>query len=117
MFSISSPPPRRVDNVLIATKHHPSTYEEDMEVDDEELGTGGTKITSPGQVITSSQAFMRGHGTYVEDEDVLASVAGTIERVNKLVSVRVLKSRSVITTRGSLVISKSLIFGTDTYQK
>ncbi len=36
---------------------------------------------------------MRGHGTYLDDEDVVASVSGQIERVNKLVSVRALKTR------------------------
>ena len=39
--------------------------------------------------------FSRGHGTYLEDECLHASVAGTVERVNKLVSVRPLKTRSV----------------------
>jgi hypothetical protein len=36
----------------------------------------------------------RGHGTYVgEEEKVIASVTGTIQRVNKLLSVKALKSR------------------------
>lgn len=35
----------------------------------------------------------RGHGTYVQDDKVLASVAGTLERVNKLVSVRPLRTK------------------------
>jgi len=43
--------------------------------------------------LTSSQAYMRGHGTYVDKEEVIASVAGTIERVNKLVTVRAIRSR------------------------
>lgn len=37
--------------------------------------------------------LLRGHGTYVEDESVVSSVTGTIEKVNKLISVRALKSR------------------------
>jgi len=65
----------------------------DYEFDGDDVGQADSSITSPGQTITSSQAFMRGHGTYVEEEDVLASVAGTVERVNKLISVRALKSR------------------------
>ncbi|XP_010209507.1 PREDICTED: exosome complex component RRP4 [Tinamus guttatus] len=36
---------------------------------------------------------MRGHGTYVEDEKLVASVAGVVERVNKLVYVKALKTR------------------------
>jgi len=35
----------------------------------------------------------RGHGTYVEDEQVVSSVTGTIQRVNKLISVKPLNSR------------------------
>ena len=37
--------------------------------------------------------FSRGHGTYVDSDEVVASVAGTIERVNKLVTVRALRTR------------------------
>lgn len=38
--------------------------------------------------------FIRGHGTYVDDENTLrASVAGVLEKVNKLISIRPLKAR------------------------
>lgn len=37
--------------------------------------------------------FVRGHGTYEENGDLKASVAGVKEQVNKLISVRPLKSR------------------------
>jgi len=61
--------------------------------DDDEFGTENAKTTSPGESITSARAFMRGHGTYVDGDEVVASVAGTIERVNKLVTVRALRTR------------------------
>jgi len=70
-----------------------------------QLDFSDSKVTSPGQTITSSQAFMRGHGTYVDGEQVLASVAGTVERVNKLISVRALKSR-YIGEIGDLVVGR-----------
>jgi len=35
----------------------------------------------------------RGHGTYLVGEEVRASVAGAVERVNKLILVTPLKSR------------------------
>jgi len=35
----------------------------------------------------------RGHGTYIENEEVIASVAGSVERVNKLVTVRAVRTR------------------------
>lgn len=37
----------------------------------------------------------RGHGTYVKDDEIKASVAGVMEQVNKLISIRPLKSRYV----------------------
>lgn len=37
---------------------------------------------------------LRGHGTYVDEEKTLrASVAGVLEKVNKLISIRPLKAR------------------------
>ncbi|KAF9649208.1 exosome complex exonuclease rrp4 [Thelephora ganbajun] len=53
----------------------------------------GTKLTYPGESITSSYDYMRGHGTFIDQGNVISSVAGTIERVNKLVSVRAIRTR------------------------
>ncbi|KAK7044557.1 hypothetical protein R3P38DRAFT_2879459 [Favolaschia claudopus] len=64
-----------------------------MDIDDGDFEAGGSRITWPGETITSSQAYMRGHGTYVENEEVIASVAGTIERVNKLITVRAIRTK------------------------
>jgi hypothetical protein len=41
----------------------------------------------------SLSALRRGHGTFVQDEKLVATISGVVERVNKLVSVRPLKSR------------------------
>jgi exosome complex component RRP4 len=35
----------------------------------------------------------RGHGTFVDDDKIVASVTGTVEIVNKLISVKPLKTR------------------------
>ncbi|XP_046845020.1 exosome complex component RRP4-like [Xenia sp. Carnegie-2017] len=51
------------------------------------------KIVSPGDVITEASDYMRGHGTFVDNEKILASVTGTVEVVNKLISVKPLKTR------------------------
>ncbi|KAK4881116.1 hypothetical protein RN001_004435 [Aquatica leii] len=51
------------------------------------------KIFTPGEIISEQKEFMRGHGTYEEDVYLKASVAGVKEQVNKLVSIRPLKSR------------------------
>jgi len=66
-----------------------------MDLDDgqDPFEASGSKLTYPGESLTSSQTYMRGHGTYVENEEVIASVAGTIERVNKLVTVRAIRTR------------------------
>lgn len=99
-----------------------------MEIDDDDLQGMGLKVARrgaqqsskirsslggqahshslvvPGQTITSEQGFLRGHGTYFEqqrggdqggkeEEHLVSSLAGVIERVNKLVSVHPPSSR------------------------
>lgn len=54
------------------------------------------------------QGYLRGHGTYVEEgtdggpPKLLACVAGVVERVNKLISVRPIKSRCLLPSVQSL---------------
>eukprot|EP00934_Nitzschia_sp_Nitz4_P002941 Nitzschia sp. Nitz4//scaffold16_size188269//25185//26090//NITZ4_001772-RA/size188269-processed-gene-0.41-mRNA-1//-1//CDS//3329538458//2931//frame0 len=59
--------------------------------DTEHLVLPGQVIASHSSESTEEQSFLRGHGTYVErvgDEDrLVASVCGTLQRVNKLISV------------------------------
>lgn len=94
-------------------RHHPDVEEDvDMDMDDDDFEEGVQRLTVPGEYITSSHAFMRcvrsqfgisllladsfccrGHGTYVDNEDIIASVAGTVERVNKLITVRAVRTR------------------------
>ncbi|TKS84449.1 Exosome complex component RRP4 [Collichthys lucidus] len=50
-------------------------------------------LVVPGDIITSDTGFMRGHGTYVDEEKLTASVAGEVQRVDKLICVRPLKTR------------------------
>lgn len=88
--------------------------EMDLDFDDEDFSSG-SRLTCPGETITSSQSFMRyvrstwfcedklisphcsGHGTYVDNEEVVASVAGTVERVNRLITVRAARTRYLLT--------------------
>jgi exosome complex component RRP4 len=65
----------------------------------------------PGQPITSEAGYLRGHGAYLKSGDnepgseggastgvagvLISSIAGRIERVNKLISVKPLRSRCV----------------------
>ncbi|XP_065068427.1 exosome complex component RRP4-like [Rhopilema esculentum] len=50
-------------------------------------------FVTPGDIITEDAGFMRGHGTYLNENKLFASVAGVVERVNKLVSVKPLKTK------------------------
>ncbi|KAI0719457.1 exosome complex exonuclease rrp4 [Fomitopsis betulina] len=91
MISFASFPVSLQDETQQPTRYHP-----DVEGDidrDEDLEEGSHRLTCPGEPLTSSQAFMRGHGTYIDNEEVISSVAGTVERVNKLISVRAVRSR------------------------
>ena len=45
--------------------------------------------------VVGCVAMFRGHGTYVDENQLRAGVAGVVERVNRLVSVHQYKSRSV----------------------
>uniref|UniRef100_A0A8C5V5H1 Exosome component 2 n=1 Tax=Microcebus murinus TaxID=30608 RepID=A0A8C5V5H1_MICMU len=60
----------------------------------ESLGRESKKhLVVPGDTITTDTGFMRGHGTYMGEEKLIASVAGSVERVNKLICVKALKTR------------------------
>jgi len=59
----------------------------------EETEFSRNRFFSPGDVITSDSGFMRGHGTYMKNGSLHASVAGAVHRVNKLISVTPLKTK------------------------
>ncbi|VDN02268.1 unnamed protein product [Thelazia callipaeda] len=65
----------------------------DLELFEKEKRVPESKLVVPGVKITSNPDYMRGHGTYMRDDDLIASVAGAVEQVNKLISVRPVKSR------------------------
>jgi len=54
---------------------------------------GGQKprLVTPGEVISEDTSFMRGHGTYMEEDIQVASVAGYVTRVNRLITVTPLR--------------------------
>ncbi|KAI9376483.1 IEC3 subunit of the Ino80 complex, chromatin re-modelling-domain-containing protein [Aspergillus egyptiacus] len=55
----------------------------------------GTGIITPGEVVTDDPQWMRGHGTYINplSTSIIATVAGTVQRTNKLLSVQPLRAR------------------------
>lgn len=42
----------------------------------------------PGDKITGEAGYLKGHGTYVQEESIVANVKGVVERVNQLISVK-----------------------------
>ncbi|KAH9218879.1 hypothetical protein DL95DRAFT_360100 [Leptodontidium sp. 2 PMI_412] len=57
--------------------------------------TSAKDLVTPGETVTDDPQWMRGHGTYVASSstDIIATVAGTIQKTNKLLSVRPLRAR------------------------
>ncbi len=47
-------------------------------------------------VCVCDPPLLRGHGTYMDEDRLTASVAGEVERVNKLICVKPLKTRCTL---------------------
>ncbi|KAI9735805.1 MAG: exosome non-catalytic core subunit rrp4 [Cirrosporium novae-zelandiae] len=56
---------------------------------------GSSNIVTPGEVVTTDPQWMRGHGTYTipPSATILATVAGTVLKTNKLLSVLPIRAR------------------------
>ena len=72
-------------------------------------------IVIPGVPLISSNGFLQGHGTYIssdhgEEPLLVSDTIGTVDRVNRLVSVKPLKSRYLADV-GDLVIGRILEVG------
>ncbi|RLV92212.1 Exosome complex component RRP4 [Spathaspora sp. JA1] len=52
-----------------------------------------TGIVTPGELITEDPIWMKGHGTYFLNDSTYSSVAGSVSRVNRLLSVIPLRGR------------------------
>ncbi|PKY07726.1 hypothetical protein P168DRAFT_294008 [Aspergillus campestris IBT 28561] len=54
-----------------------------------------TGVVTPGEVVTDDPQWMRGHGTYSAplSTSIIATVAGTVQKTNKLLSVQPLRAR------------------------
>ena len=77
--------------------------DEEMDLDDETLTRPSKRqktIITPGEIITSDPQWMRGHGTFISsatDSDlatvIRSTLAGTLQKTNKLLSVVPLRAR------------------------
>jgi exosome complex component RRP4 len=71
---------------------HYSDADSDIEMEEETPSTVEGLVT-PGELITEDTTWMRGHGTYSDGSKTFSSKAGTILRVNKLLSVKPLRGK------------------------
>ncbi|GKZ37434.1 exosome non-catalytic core subunit rrp4 [Aspergillus brasiliensis] len=55
----------------------------------------GAGVLTPGEIVTDDPQWMRGHGTYTNplSTSIIATVAGTVQKTNKLLSVQPLRAR------------------------
>lgn len=75
-------------------------------------GRSQLPVVMPGEPIAAEPGFLRGHGTLVRhDGALIATVAGVVERVNKLVSVRPLRSSRYVGEVGDVVVGRILEVG------
>ncbi|KIS67578.1 exosome non-catalytic core subunit RRP4 [Mycosarcoma maydis] len=94
------------------SRYAPTFTKDDMDVEHDEMDAddgemGDVRIAVTGGSIASSHVFMKGHGTFLsaDTDEILSSMCGTVERVNKLISVRPARSRYAAEV-GDLVIGR-----------
>lgn len=89
----AAPPPtdNRDDDSDVAM----SDSESEAETFNNPSTSKGINIVTPGEAITSDPQWMRGHGTYIppNTSTIYATVAGTLHKTNKLLSVTPLRAR------------------------
>jgi exosome complex component RRP4 len=88
----------------IAPAQQAPNYDSDVDMSDDEgqiddFAPSTTSIVTPGEPITSDPQWMRGHGTYIPSTPnnpsttIISTVAGTLHKTNKLLSVQALRAR------------------------
>lgn len=94
-FAISAPslPPSLASYAALTSDN----FDEDGDVSmttETKRTAGAVSIVTPGETVTTDPQWMRGHGTYLDENDgIVATVAGQVMKVNKLLSVKALRSR------------------------
>ncbi|EGW35504.1 uncharacterized protein SPAPADRAFT_58743 [Spathaspora passalidarum NRRL Y-27907] len=70
-----------------------SNDDSDIEMGESSAGGASAGIVTPGELITEDPIWMKGHGTYFLNDSTYSSVAGSVSRVNRLLSVIPLRGR------------------------
>lgn len=98
-IKIHAPAPAPASNAL----HRHDSSDEEMDLDDESFSRPSKRqktIITPGEIITSDPQWMRGHGTFTSHNSdaelvpvIRSTLAGTLQKTNKLLSVIPLRAR------------------------
>ncbi|KAF2657056.1 hypothetical protein K491DRAFT_691426 [Lophiostoma macrostomum CBS 122681] len=75
---------------------HHAAPDSDVSMSDDDLPPStSSSLLTPGEPITSDPQWMRGHGTYIprDTSTITSTVAGTLHKTNKLLSVAPLRAR------------------------
>lgn len=62
-----------------------------------------TNLVIPGDEITGEKGYTSGHGVYVQDDKIVASLPGSLQQVNRLITVKPLKARYIANTSDVIV--------------
>jgi exosome complex component RRP4 len=71
-----------------------------------------SSIVTPGDVVTREQGYLKGKGVYEREGELLASLCGVVQNVNKLVFVKPARHRYLAEV-GDVVCGRILEVGTD----
>ncbi|BFZ62274.1 Exosome complex component rrp4 [Saitoella coloradoensis] len=96
--TFATPQPYNLFEPTHDLRHEDSDEDEDIDMLDPSAEAEGglsfaKKIVTPGEIVTDDPQFMRGHGTYPTPSAIVASVAGTLHRTNKLLTISPLHAR------------------------
>lgn len=101
-ISILPPAPPSLPAAASKVQQHEYADEDEMDIDSLPSGHQRTaqNIFTPGQQVTQDPQWMRGHGTFmstseddIENEAIRSTLAGTLQRTNKLLSIIPLRAR------------------------
>ncbi|KAJ3370083.1 exosome non-catalytic core subunit rrp4 [Allomyces arbusculus] len=74
--------------------HLPSHVRAADNRDDETMIDANVHLVTPGETITNDPQFMKGHGAYNDgDHTLVSSLGGVVDQINKLITVRPLRTR------------------------
>ncbi|KAK7522015.1 hypothetical protein IWZ03DRAFT_107664 [Phyllosticta citriasiana] len=110
-ITILPPAPPAPAYPRIAVEEEREEFDSDGDVDMEGTSRASKRarrdIVTPGEVVTDDPQWMRGHGTYVPEgsTEILSTVAGTVLKTNKLLSITPLRAR-YLPEIGDLIVGR-----------